>query len=199
MLTFMFWNVNRKPNEERIARLARRHDVDVLILAECDITPDTLLSKLNEDSEEYYYHPKFECPLIEVYARFPAEFTKFHREARRYSIRTLQPPNFAPILICMAHLPSKLYYDEIDSAAELAAMSTDIRNVENACGHARTIVMGDMNANPFEQGMSLCNGLHAVMARQIAEKGGRTVNEREYPFFYNPMWGHFGDGNNTPP
>lgn len=38
MLTFLFWNVNKKPNEERIARLARLHGVDVVILAECKIT-----------------------------------------------------------------------------------------------------------------------------------------------------------------
>jgi len=36
-------------------------------------------------------------------------------------------------------------------------------------------------------------GLHAVMSREVASRGSRTVQAREYDFFYNPMWAHFGD------
>src|SRR6185503_19075534 len=34
--------------------------------------------------------------------------------------------------------------------------------------------------------------------RKVAERRTRTVQRREYPFFYNPMWSHFGDGNEGP-
>jgi hypothetical protein len=35
MAAFLFWNVDKKRIEETIARLAYRHQVDVLMLAEC--------------------------------------------------------------------------------------------------------------------------------------------------------------------
>ena len=52
--------------------------------------------------------------------------------------------------------------------------------------------------NPFEEGVVGAKGLHAVMTRRIAAKGSRVVQGKEYPFFYNPMWGLFGDRQDSP-
>lgn len=52
--------------------------------------------------------------------------------------------------------------------------------------------------NPFETGLVSAAGLNAVMTRQIALRETRTVKGKEYPFFYNPMWSHFGDAGGTP-
>ena len=38
-----------------------------------------------------------------------------------------------------------------------------------------------------------------MMSREVASRGSRTVQAREYDFFYNPMWAHFGDRQNGPP
>jgi hypothetical protein len=64
---------------------------------------------------------------------------------------------------------------------------------EQKVGHRRTILVGDFNMNPFETGFVSANGLNSVMSRQVASRETRTVQGREYQFFYNPMWGHFGD------
>ncbi len=53
--------------------------------------------------------------------------------------------------------------------------------------------------NPFESGVVGAAGLHAVMTKQIASKGRRTVSGKQYPFFYNPMWSCFGDRTAGPP
>jgi hypothetical protein len=37
------------------------------------------------------------------------------------------------------------------------------------------------------------------MDRKIAMRGSRTILERRYPFFYNPMWGLLGDATEGPP
>jgi len=52
--------------------------------------------------------------------------------------------------------------------------------------------------NPFEDGIVGTIGLHAVMSQSIAMGNSRTVQGVDYPFFYNPMWGHFGDRNAGP-
>ncbi len=51
--------------------------------------------------------------------------------------------------------------------------------------------------NPFEHGMVAASGLHSVMSRETAKRETRVVQGREYPFFYNPMWGHLGDRMST--
>ena len=56
-----------------------------------------------------------------------------------------------------------------------------------------SIVCGDFNLNPFETPMIKTKGMHAVMEKDIAKKGERIVDGDAYKFFYNPMWGFYGD------
>lgn len=58
--------------------------------------------------------------------------------------------------------------------------------------------MGDLNANPFEDGLVKADALHGVMSRAVASRGKRRVKFRYYPFFYNPMWGRFGESTDGP-
>ena len=43
-INFLFWNVNRQPLQERVGRIAKTHDVDVLCLAECPLQADVFVS-----------------------------------------------------------------------------------------------------------------------------------------------------------
>jgi hypothetical protein len=42
VLTFLFWNINRKPLGHLIAELVEEHQVDILLLAECSIPPGSV-------------------------------------------------------------------------------------------------------------------------------------------------------------
>jgi hypothetical protein len=53
--------------------------------------------------------------------------------------------------------------------------------------------------SPFEPGVAGAKALHGVMSRNIANKGERTVQGINYPYFYNPMWSMFNDGTRGPP
>lgn len=53
--------------------------------------------------------------------------------------------------------------------------------------------------NPFDSGVVQASGFHGVMTKAIASKRSRKVLSREFPFFYNPMWGFFGDRTPGPP
>ena len=97
------------------------------------------------------------------------------------------------------HLPSKLYWSEDSQAFECLEIARTIREQEEKVGHQRTIIVGDLNMNPFEKGLVSANGLNAVMSRQVASRKTRTVKSKEYPFFFNPMWAHLGDRTDRPP
>lgn len=74
-----------------------------------------------------------------------------------------------------------------------------IRQLENEEGHDKSVLVGDLNMNPFEAGMVSASGFHGVMSRSVAEKGDRQVQEEIYPFFYNPMWSFYGGTTPGPP
>ena len=199
MTSFLFWNINRKDLKKSIARLARRYEIDVLMLAECQIEPGILLNELNGGGRFGYHYSPSDCEKIEVFAQFPGEFIRpIHDEPGRLTIRHLRLPGLTDILLAITHFPSKLRWTAVSQAAECIELSNSIKMAERKVGHARTVLVGDLNMNPFEDGVVSANGLHGVMNRSIAKRGTRVVQRREYPFFYNPMWGLLGDGTPGP-
>jgi hypothetical protein len=93
----------------------------------------------------------------------------------------------------VTHFPSKLHWSDESQAFECTELARRISEQEEAAGHNRTILVGDFNMNPFEFGMVAASGLNSVVSRKVADLGVRTVQGREYRFFYNPMWNHLGD------
>jgi endonuclease/exonuclease/phosphatase family metal-dependent hydrolase len=114
-------------------------------------------------------------------------------ENERVSIRRLELPARAGLLICAVHLPSKLHWSDASQSFECFELARQIVAEEDRAGHRRSVLIGDFNMNPFEPGMIAANGLHAVMSRQVASRVTRTVQGREHRFLYNPMWNYLGD------
>lgn len=200
MITFLFWNLNKKPLQDIITELAKTYYIDVLMFAECSIEPGELLSTLNEvDDAEFYYAPSIGCEKIEIFTRFNDSFLKLEHESDRLTIRHLELPGLTSILLAVSHFQSKIHWDDMSQSIQCLELSRSITDAENKVGHSRTVLVGDMNMNPFEDGVVSAAGLHAVMSRRIAEKEGRVVGGKKYPFFYNPMWSFFGDISPTPP
>jgi hypothetical protein len=92
-----------------------------------------------------------------------------------------------------------LHQSDDDQAIVAQRISSKIRLLERDLNISKTLVLGDFNMNPFEHGLVNSDGFHAVMDREIARRGARTVLHEEHPFFYNPMWSLHGDGWGGPP
>lgn|SRR5689334_17300687 len=198
MLTFLFWNVNQKPLQNLIAALVEEHRVDVLILAETEITDVGMLRALNPGGDSEFHLPPSFCPSIKIFTRFPREFLEQVSEGNRFSIRRLLLPGRPEVLLAAVHFPSKLRWSEDSQMLECTQLSATIIEVEAGAGHSRTVLVGDMNMNPFEKGIVAAAGFHGVMTRQIASRGERIVQDRRYQFFYNPMWSRLGDSPERP-
>lgn len=194
MINFLFWNLRRNPIHEIISRLAHQHQIDVIILAECKIEPVDLLKALNPlGSADYFYAQDGDRQKLEFYTRFPREYIRSVEESDRLSIRHLKLPGITDILIAAIHFNDKRNWTNEDQSMMIGDFARTINNVEDRIGHKRTIVVGDLNMNPFETGMISAKGLHATMDRRIAQKGERTVQGKPYAYFYNPMWSLLGD------
>ncbi len=202
MLTFLFWNLARRDIADTVAALARENDVDVLILAENAIRATTLLRRLNPPGSVRYHYAPSPSGLPSKVQTFFGYSPEFIRPLTEYSPRAaiwrINLPSREEFLLCTLHLPSKLHMRESDLAQESALLNRFIRDEERAAGHSKTVVVGDFNMNPFEPGLTLANGFNAVMARDVALQRSRRISGRAHPFFFNPMWNHFGDGTGHP-
>lgn len=193
MTTFLFWNLNRNPLERLIAELAEIHQVDVLILAECEIPAHAMLAALNRNARSRFHLTDGECEKIVIYSRFSVEFIQKKFESSRMTIRRMMLPETEEILLAAVHHPSKLYWSGESQGFECVEIASRISAIESEVGHQRTVLVGDFNMNPFEPGIVAANGLNAVMSRSVAAADSREVQGKDFTFFYNPMWGHFAD------
>ena len=129
---------------------------------------------------------------------FPSEFARPVWESSRLTVRRVRVPALPEFLLVAAHLPSKMSFSPESQQAGIQELAQTVRDIE-ADQALPSIVMGDLNVDPFEPALISAAGLHAVMDQRIAARGKRVVQDVEYPFFYNPMWRHFGDQGPTPP
>lgn len=190
---FLFWNINRKPIADAVADLALSDQIDVVALVECEVNPVTLLLALNRDVHGGFHFAESLCKAVRIFTRFSLNFMRPVWESDRVSIRRLSLPLRSEILLVVAHLPSKLHMSDDSQTFECVELARQIIIEEGRAGHRRSVVVGDFNMNPFEHGIVATTGMHAISSRQVVNREFRTVQGREYPFFYNPMWAYFND------
>jgi hypothetical protein len=103
------------------------------------------------------------------------------------------------LLLAFAHLSSKFGMNEGSAYMLATRMRPSIEEAERAAGHTRTIIMGDLNMDPFDTGVISSEAFHATMSREIANRRERVVHGEPRQFFYNPMWNLLGDETRGPP
>lgn len=199
MVTFLYWNINRRPIGPQIRALVESHRVDILVLSEFAGSPVSMQQHLNSEPRPEYHYATGNCERVHIFTRFSPEFLTATYESERISIRRLTLPARLEILVVAVHLPSKLFASEDSQTFECEKLARTIREQEERVGHARTLIVGDLNMNPFEKGLVKANALNAVMSQQVASRGSRVVQSEKYPFFFNPMWAHLGHRVGHPP
>ncbi|MCX7112587.1 MAG: endonuclease/exonuclease/phosphatase family protein [Proteobacteria bacterium] len=200
MITFLFWNLKRKNRLAVLGRLVKNHGIDMIMLAESSLGITDVLLELNsgDDSSSFHYNPG-NCERIAIFSKFAKAHVSPIHEDHTITIRHLKPPGTRDMLVAVAHLPSKLHQSIASQSFAITEIAKDISRMEEKIGHKRTLLVGDLNMNPFEYGIVAASGLHATMDRRIAMKGERIIGGKSFPFFYNPMWSLFGDASLGPP
>jgi len=157
------------------------------------MAPGSLLAALNSGGGTGFHLSTGVSKGVTVLTRFSREFLRPVFESNHISISRVALPPRSELLLAAVHMPSKLHSSGESQSFECIELARRIEQEEDRAGHQRTVLVGDMNMNPFEPGMVSSGGLHGVMSRKIAERATRIVQGREYRLFYNPMWGKFGD------
>ena len=155
-----------------------------------------LLLSLRNVNNSFRYVQTVKKVKVEVFTILPENELVTILDERRFTVkryhnRTLNR-NFNLVL---CHLISKSNDSnaEVDQAEEVRYVVQAINEMEKTQANELTIVCGDLNMNPFEEGMVGSSCFNAVMDKTIAQNLKRTVGNRQFKMFYNPMWGLLGD------
>jgi len=196
---FLFWNTNKKKINDATCHIASEKNVDLLFLAEYEDNPSDLLLQLNATRTMFHYITGIANNKIHLFSKFGPSLIRISHEERGLIIWELTLPNIFQWILCGIHSRSKLHSSPQEQFQDSMIYSQSIRRAENQLGHDSTIVFGDFNQNPFEQGLINAQAYNAVMSRTVAEKARRRFRNDSYPFFYNPSWSKFGDLTPGPP
>lgn len=204
MTSFLFWNVQNKQLDGHVVRLAQEHDVDVLLLAEHPKPDHALLAQLNALRP---YQSVTTYARFGVYASFDAA-----RMAR------IAPPTTSAgdradywhidlgrknsLLLVLVHGFDMVNYDPGARSLFFERLRRDVEWIEDhdtRVRHKRTVVVGDFNADPFEDVVGGIRGLHAIRVRDVGGRRVRSVLKQDYEFFCNPMWSCYKGWERSPP
>ncbi len=185
----MFWNMKQTSRLDILSSLVREFNIDVLMLAENTLGAADVLCELNTSKAADFHYNTGLCERIDIFSKFTQAQILPQFESNHITIRHLNSSTTCDLLLVVVHLPSKLRQSSESQAFEITEIARDIIRMEDKIGHKRTVLVGDLNMNPFETGLVTASGFNATMTRKIAEKQKRTVNTRSFPFFYNPRCG----------
>lgn len=200
MVAFMFWNVNGRAQPDLIAAACRAERVDVLILAEAGTAGRALHRALNCERQTAWFSEVLPAaPRLRLFSRLPEGTIRPVHDGRHHAIRRMTATGGIEILLVAAHLPSRLHCSSEEQYFYARKLRGHIVRAEQQAGHANTVVIGDLNMNPFDQGMVAADAIHGMVSKRIAEGISRRYAGSEHEFFYNPMWSRLGDESTGPP
>jgi endonuclease/exonuclease/phosphatase family metal-dependent hydrolase len=133
--------------------------------------------------------PRYTTPRVRAFIREGRGWAESVGDGAYHRTFAYAPEGAPELLVVAAHLPSKASADEHGQARSARELSGAICDAEASRGHTRTVLIGDLNMDPFDVGLAARDGLRAVMTRQLAAAG----SARGPLAFYNPMWSLFGD------
>ena len=200
---FLLWNVRRGRGARLLPCLTRLADsgIDVFLFAEAPADLAPVLSALNATTPNRYAIVPSQSRRVRFVTRLVGALDGATWRDRffdglfdRLTAVELQPVGTSGIILIGTHLDSPATGLSADGRAEWARdVANDVRTIEGDVGHDRTVLVGDMNMNPYDGGLVQTTALHAVMTRNLTGVVVRHQARTGYPVFYNPMWSCLGD------
>lgn len=194
----VFWNVKRKDLTPLVCALALGTDSDVIVLNECAVPIADTLGALQSHVDKDFFVPRstsegrFHC----FCRRAALDLSEVHK-GDRTSFRKLRL-GAEQAVFGLVHGLDIRNYDAAKRQEFAHELANQMAFIKSQRGHNRLILMGDFNMNPYDDGMNLASGLNAMMTKACIASGQRTYLGKQYDFYYNPMWGLFGDGSAGP-
>ncbi|MBP3471759.1 MAG: endonuclease/exonuclease/phosphatase family protein [Paraprevotella sp.] len=199
-MNFLFWNIHKKTSfYQSIGMMMQNYDINILMIAELEENEmGNLLSAINSvyGKEEFVHIPGYNWKKVMVFAQKDIKIAAFDESGTRIcAFKIFSEILQKDIILFPLHFYDKYNFGTEEQNERIIKIKDFIEEVENrnSPNEKMSIVCGDFNLNPYETPMIKTRGMHAVMDRRIAEKEKRTVEGNDYHYFYNPMWGFYGD------
>ncbi len=184
-LNILFWNLGKKNNAQYLADCIKEWQIDLIVLSEYEnLDVSFVLNDLKND----YWHVlgKGGCDKITLIARNKVAVT-IKREQSRYALYSIECNNTKFNLVG-THLQDRRNCDPAQRIAVIARLMNDLKNLEDSSKCKKSIIIGDLNSNPYDAELLQMNAFHAVLFKDVIKNAEtRTVDGIQYRRLYNPI------------
>lgn len=189
IMKILFWNTYKNTSiNQVIYEIAKEKDIDIIFLAEYQDNIQNLINAL--DMQPYV---TLGCDRIKVIGR--KKNVEPGTQGMRYSIQIIENK----YILCAVHLPSQMNNgNQGRRNIVIQTILKDIQDIEKRIGSKRSIILGDFNEDPYEDGCLSATNFHGLPCLNDALKNYRTIEGKKFEMFYNPMWNLLGDFNSPP-
>lgn len=200
-MNVVFWNINKRTDiYSAVADMIVENHSDIAAIAEIwdDTEAQNLLSVIavkvptyklqtpNKVGRKNFVYVFYNSSSVEVHDQYDSVYI----HVKRINLVNHKDEIYG----IFYHHGSKLSNDgqeQTDAAETLVESICNFEKEDDA--YQRLFLCGDLNMNPFEEGVIKAKALHAVSSKTLLNKHNRTIDRKKYPIFYNPMWSFFGD------
>lgn len=190
-MNLLFWNLHKNVEnsmEDIIVDLIEERKVDIALFAESgNIAIENISDKLN--GFKYYDAPA--CDKIKII--YHHNTTELEQKKPEYRYIILDVTCGKRFILTGLHL-SAMTDGEAKRLDEIQDIIKEISEIEKKLDMDRTIVIGDFNANPFDEELLRHNFFNAVLYKDLIDRSETvTWGRKKYKRFYNPMLNYIAE------
>jgi len=197
----LFWNYNLGKGAlmtkelvkgAPLSRMVSNLAIDLLIVADRSLSNTEILGSLKTHGIDFTTFP-IPHPKVRFFWRSTSPGLIDVHSDERFHFARLPPDGFEEILIGATHLHDRHNNQEArERHSKVSSHMKTLFEAESRVKHDRTILVGDFNMTPEEEGMvDRENSFGALMSWDLA-KAHSAPELQEAPRFFNPMWSLMG-------
>ena len=182
-MKLLFWNMGKNDNAALALECMRNHGVHVAAFAE------HLGTKFSDEllcSTGYRVVSLGGCDKVMVLVDCSVEVVNCF-EASRFTVFVMMFSG-SFFVVAATHLIDRMSAPDSESRLEdIREIMGVVHGYERSLSVDKTIVIGDLNANPYDKELLLPNAFNAMLFKGILRsKSERAWHGKSYPFMYNP-------------
>lgn len=185
MLNILFWNLRKNAIEDYIIECIAENNIDIAIFSEYESINFALI----ENKLGKMYRRIFGVQAdkkVSLIAKRTLNVTVVQQQHRYnlYSVKT----GIKDYILVAIHLEDRRNYAIADRKYTIQRLVGDIERIEDLLNCSNTIVIGDFNANPYDEELISKYTFNAVLFKSVIEKSEFTnPNSLKQKRFYNPI------------
>ena len=184
-----FWNTHGNESiNSIICDIILEKSIDIFVLAEYRADGQDLVQQLLQYNIQLKQYFTSGCERIVMFGVISNVMPGI--QDKYYSVQIVDKR----YILCGMHLPSQIYANHQERRNIIIdRIVKDINDLEKELKSEDTILVGDLNENPYEAGCLGASKFHGIPSGDDSMKGSRIIMDQQFKMFYNPMWNLFGD------